>query len=400
MSDEQALYLTLLALYLLECTAWVPRGSAAFVSKSALKGRLRFPRRGISNNRGGLVLGPLLPGSGAVFVVPQWPLSLGPEGVLSWVAESLEIEERAHQSGLFVAAPGPSSKEGFKVRVDGRDVLLQNELLVTAVAPELALKLGGLIEKYFGAAPKKRASILSEWLSHFTDMEAAKRRAGEFFEATKKLRFWSFWVAMTAFVFAPGLSILYGFVNIWPILLVLLYLPTWGSAFLYYRAHKKLFPQGTRLSRIGHTLLIALLPINAMRACDSLAKNALLGFHPLAVAAFLASEEQRKAFAAHLIRDLHEPRRPVCLNEEEKAEQAEKSFRELLRSGIIALAQSMGLSEAAALQAPAREEGIQSYCPRCLAQFGEGVKECGDCGGIGVRVFVDGAIEHGEKSAS
>lgn len=398
MSDEQALYITLLVLYLLECTAWVPRGCAALISKNPLKGKIRFPRRGISNNRGGLVLGSILPGSGAAFVVSQWPLSLSPEGILSWVAESLELDERAHQSGVFVPLGAAGEKAKKKnIHVDGREIRIDSELVLTAVTPEFARRAAVLLGKYLEAPPKKKEAILIEYLTNFTDIEAAKRRVSEFYEKTQTLRFWSFWVAITAFIFAPGLSILYGFINIWPILLGLLYLPGWVAAFFFYRAQKALFPRATKLERIGQTALIALLPINAMRATDPLARSALCDFHPLTVAAFLSGEEQRKEFAAHLIRDLNEPRRPVCISEDKAAVRTEKSFRGLYRKALAELSGRLGLSEAAALAAPEPEEAIQSYCPRCLAQFGGGVEQCGDCGGIPVRAFSPGDAEHAQR---
>lgn len=376
MTDEQALYLTLFALYLLECAIWVPRGSAAILRKASGKTKLRFPRRGVSNNRGGLVIGPLVPGSGTVFVVPQWPVSIGPEGALAWVAESLELEQRAHQNGLL--APFEDSQPA---KADVRDVMIGNAVLATTASAGLARRVADAIEKVRGAPQKKRKAIIEEILSEHADAEIARRRAEEVFQATRALRWASLALAVIVFIGAPAAVMSFGLEIIWLPVLAAVYAATWTCAALFFKAHKKIFP-GARLERAGQTILFALYPIGAIRATDAIGRSALHGVHPLAAAVALASVEQQRELAAHLLRDARWPRRPVCLNEEPAAEAIEASFRKALLVHITKLAEKAGVSSEQAMAPPKPEEGCSMYCPRCLAQFEKDTEACADCGGV------------------
>lgn len=374
MTDEQALYLTLLALYLLECAVWVPRGSAAFVAKASGEATLRFPRQGVSNNRGGLVLGPLVPGAGAILVAPQWPVSIGPEGILAWVAESLEVEQRAHQNGAlarFEDAPPAKS--------DGRDVLIGSSVFVTTASAGLARRVAEAIEKVRGA--KKRTAAVDAILAEHADTEAARRRTDEVLQATGALRWASLVLAVIVFAGAPAAVMHFGLEVIWLPVLAVVFGATWTCAALFYRAHKKIFP-GARLERFGQTVLFALYPIGAMRASDAIGRSALHGLHPLAVAVALAPPEQQRKLAAHLLRDARWPRRPVCLNEEPAAETIEASFRKALLVHLTKLAEKAGVSSEQAAAPPDPEEGCSTYCPRCHAQFDKNTEACADCGGV------------------
>jgi hypothetical protein len=378
MTDEQVLYLTLFALYLLECAIWVPRGSAALISKASGNARLRFPRQGVSNNRGGLVLGPIMPGSGAVLVVPQWPVSLGPEGALAWVAESLELEQRAHQNGLLARF-----EETQAARADARDVMVGDAVLATTPSAGLARRVADAIEKVRGAAEKKRKAAIEAILTEVVDVEAARRRADELWRATSALRWASLVLAGITFIGAPAAVMSFGLEVIWLPVLLAVYLATWTCAALFFRAHKKVFP-AARLERVGQTILFALYPIGAMRATDAIGRSVLHGVHPLAAAVALAEPEQQRDLAAHLLRDARWPRRPVCLNEEPAAEAIEAFFREALLRHLTRLAEKAGVSTEQVTSPPEPEEGCSTYCPRCHAQFDKETEACADCGGVPV----------------
>jgi hypothetical protein len=378
MTDEQALYLTLIALYLLECAVWVPRGSAAFITKASGEARLRFPRQGVSNNRGGLVIGPLVPGAGAVFVVPQWPVSIGPEGALGWVAESLEREQRAHQNGALARF-----EDMPPAKVDGRDVTAGDAILTTAASAGLASRVAEAIEQVRGAPAKKREAAIEAILAAHVDEGLARRRAEEVFRATEALRWASLVLAVIVFAGAPAAVMSFGLEAIWLPVLGVIYAATWTCAALFYRAHKKLLP-GSRIERVGQTILCALFPIGAMRATDAIGRIALHGVHPLAAAVALAPPEQQRELAAHLLRDARWPRRPVCLNDEPAAEAIEAFFRKALLGHLTRLAGKAGVSSDQVTAPPAPEEGCIAYCPRCHAQFEKDTEACADCGGVPV----------------
>lgn len=384
MTDEQALYLTLVVLYIIESAAWVPRGAAAFVAKNAKNentSRLAFPRRGLSNNRGGVVLGDLRPGAVGTFVVPQWPVSMAKEGVLGWVAESLELSERAFQSGLYRRL-----NEKDAARADGRDVRVGGEALVTAPSNAMASRVAGVIERVRAASPKKRPEAIEAAMGEMFDVASARARCVEFWAETKVLGAASLALAIVAFVGSPAAVIAVGIELSWPFVLGGVYLATWVVAFLFFRAHRRLMPS-SRWERVGQVILLVLLPLSAMRASDGIARTLLHGFHPLAVAAALAPRDAFARLAAHLLRDAANPRHPACLSDDPEVQGVEAWYRGALRRHIEALITREGLAAAAMLAPPARgedEEGALRYCPRCLSKYGEDTETCEDCGGVPV----------------
>lgn len=381
MTDEQVLYLTLVALYLLECAVWVPRGSAAFISSGSGPAKLRFPRRHVSNNRGGLVLGPLVPGAGTVFVVPQWPVSMGPEGALGWVAESLELEARAHQNGVLARFDDMPA-----ARVDGRDVTVGGAVLTTAASAGFARRVAEAIERVRGLAGPEREAAIRVLVEEHVDAEAARRRAEEVLRGTGALRWASLALALIVFAAAPAAVMTFGLEVIWLPVLLGVYMGTWTCAALFYRAHKRLVP-GALLERIGQTILYSLYPIGAIRAADAIGRGALHGVHPLAAAVALAPPEAQRELAEHLLRDARWPRRPVCLNEEPAAQAIEAFYRAALLERVAKLAEKAGVSAEKVMAPPEAEEGAASYCPRCRAQFEKDTEACADCGGVPVQPF-------------
>lgn len=384
LTDGQALYLTLVALYVIECATWVPRGAAAFVADGSARGSdarasLKFPLRFLSNNRGGVVFGRFFPRSVATFVVPQWPVSLAKEGVLAWVAESLEISERAHQTGSYRAL---SSIE--RVRADGRDVFVGADLFLTAVSPKLASRIAAAVDEIRALPAQKRQPAIDAHLASLFDVAAVRAKVADLFRATRWLGVASFTLAVIAFVFSPAAVIALGIEHVWPFVLGAVYLTTWLVASLFFRAHRRLSPD-LRSDRIGHVILLALLPLSAMRASDAIARTALHGFHPLAVAAALAPRDVFERFAGFLLRDLHNPRRPVCLSDDPEAQEVEASYRGALRRCVEDLIKREGLDAAAMIAPPTLgedEASARRYCPRCRSLYGEDSEACEDCGGV------------------
>lgn len=378
MTDEQALYVTLVVLYLVECAAWVQRGSAAFVGKVG-EARVVFPRRGLSNNRGGLVLGPIVPLRGATFLVPQWPVSMAAKGVLGWVAESLELAERAFQSGVY------RRFDDFKrARADGRDVSLDGEEIAQAPSLRMARRVAEGIEALRALDEGARPAAIEAMLSTQMDAAGARRQVEAFYRETRALRAASLVVVIIAFAVWPAVVIGVGLEGTWLLLLGVTYLATWVVAALFFRAHRRLFPEA-RAERWGQTALVALLPISAMRASDAIARTLLHGYHPLAAAIALAPPARVAELSGHLIRDARSPRRPVCVNEEAEAQAVEAWYREALRKAVERAARGAGVDVDKVTAAPAPEDAsIRSYCPRCLAQYGEDTKVCADCGDVPV----------------
>lgn len=378
MTDGQALYLTLVALYLLEGLAWAPRGSLALVARSSARAAPALPHRTLGNARGGAVLGwPFLP-EATIFLVPQWPVSLSPDAALGWVAESLDLEERATHTGSLKPFDAISG-----VRAEGREVLVDGERIVEAASPTLARRVAGALQELRDLPREARAAAIETLIAAQLDVGAARARVAAYYKETAALRVASLALVVIAFAGAPAIALQGGIERTWPLVLGAIYLGAWVVSALWVRAHRRLAPED-RLERWGVALLIALVPVTAMRAADHLARRALHGLHPLAAAAALAPREHLEPLAAHLIRDARWPRLPACPGEDPEALAAEAHWRAALGRRIEALARELGLDPdaLAAPPPPSGEREGERPCPRCHAWYGAEAAACEDCGGI------------------
>lgn len=378
MTDGQALYLTLIALTLLEALAWAPRGTLALAARSAARARWALPHRTLGNARGGAVLGvPLLPGA-VTFLVPQWPVSLAAGGALGGVAECLEREERAPCTALL-----RSFEDMERVEARGREVRVDGELLAEAASPAHARRIAELVEALRRLPREARAGAVEAELAAQVDLGAARARVAAFYRETAALRAASVALAVFALAAAPALCLRYGLERIWPALLAALYVGSWAIAALFVRAHRRLLPRD-RHERWASAVMIALLPVSAMRAADAIARAALHGLHPLAAAAALVPREELAPLLGHALRDARWPRRPPCPSDEPEAAAVEASYREALGRRLEALARDAGLDpdELTALPPPSGEIEGERCCPRCHARYAPEAPACGDCGGV------------------
>jgi hypothetical protein len=209
-------------------------------------------------------------------------------------------------------------------------------------------------------------------------VDAIERQRQRVEKAFQPLR-WASWGLMTlTWIAAP---ILLQFLGIGPMLyavvpgLVLLMVSNaWGL----YRVHRRLFPASDD-ERLRLVLSACLSPLAAIRSVDLAQKEAVAGFHPLAVAAALPGFHGWEAIAAEEWRRLKysEPTDPPVKSMAHPAPPAEDSAT---MGGIEALAQHRGINTANWDKAPEREDSANSqYCPRCRSQFTRQAVTCHDC---------------------
>jgi hypothetical protein len=380
-SEELTLYATLVAVYLLECLVWVPRGAVAFVAHSAGRARLVSPARTFSTPRGGVVFGRLLPGTPSAFVVPQWPLSMDARGVLGWVAECLAGDERAFHSGAY-----RRWEEMARVDADLRKVIVDREAMATLPSARFAAEVAATLREVRALPAVERPERLEAIRRRLFDVAAVRRRLAELEASTSALRVASACVAAIVFGGLPLLTVRFGLERAWPLALLLVYLPSWVVAVLFVRAHRRICP-AARLERWGNAALCALLPLSAIRATDALARTLLHGFHPLAVGAAVLDRPDLERFAAALLRDARHPRHPVCPGDSAEVAQVEAAHRAAMLGLLGDVAREAGVDAGAVLGAPEPEEGSSRFCPRCLAQYGALGTRCEDCGGVPLAPF-------------
>jgi hypothetical protein len=123
-----------------------------------------------------------------------------------------------------------------------------------------------------------------------------------------------------------------------------------------------------------------------MRAADVLAKHALHGLHPLAVAAALLEPVALRRFGETLLRDADNPKNPVCISDAAGSADVEEEHRHAIRGRLEEVLADAGIDPVALLSAPEPEEDCDAFCPRCLAQY-RAAPACDDCGGLALCSF-------------
>jgi hypothetical protein len=178
-----------------------------------------------------------------------------------------------------------------------------------------------------------------------------------------------------------GAPVLLQFLGIGPMLYVVapgLVILMVSNAWILYRVHRRLFPASDD-ERLRLVLSACLSPLAAIRSADLAQKEAVAGFHPLAVAAALPRFHGWEALASEEWRRLKYSDSSYQL-----VESIGHATTSVEASGIMgeieSLAQHRGISTANWDKPPARDDPANSqYCPRCRSQFTRQAVTCHDC---------------------
>ena len=171
-------------------------------------------------------------------------------------------------------------------------------------------------------------------------------------------------------------------------------LPTMGllmgfNALAVFRRHRRAFPRATD-DRWRLVLSACLSPLAATRSWDLAQKDALVGFHPVAVAAALPGFRDWDGLASTEWRHRRFPETP--------AGDAHSAQPVSLGAGLPATSEVLGpLAEIARArgvdpsrwEAPPEPEDPEHtrYCPRCRAQFTARADTCNACRGISLKAL-------------
>ncbi len=376
-SDGQTLLFILALLYLTECFVWVKKQSVAFVSNSGKRWRVTTPKSWMGNANGGMLLLNPLPPPGRVFLSHLLPISISPAGVCAFNSQMLPWGARSTtQTGEFVPVSAIT-----KVTTDGAYLLINGEKFTRCVTPKQARALADLITEVSAAKSSKREAVLRSSLAKHFDAKQATNVWREAEEAVGPIRRFCSLSFVFMFVVTPILVTIFGLERlIIPIAVVMVLLAA-QTAFMFYRAHRKLFPRETQ-ERFENVVKMILCPPVSLRAVDVLTRNVLSEFNPLVVANVLEGADEQR-FVRGFVLDLQHP----LLHEvtEEKAlatvnwmgaEQLRLSREYVKRVGLENLF------------GPTEQEGDSlSYCPRCSVQFVTSKGECPDCPGVELVAF-------------
>ena len=209
-------------------------------------------------------------------------------------------------------------------------------------------------------------------------LQAIERQRQRVEKAFQPLR-WVSWGLMS--LIWAGAPVLLQFLGIGPMLYVVapgLVILMVSNAWIVYRVHRRLFPASDD-ERLRLVLSACLSPLAAIRSADLAQKEAVAGFHPLAVAAALPRFHGWEALASEEWRRLK-----YSESTERSVESTRHPKTSLEASGILgeieSLAHRRGISTANWDKPPARDDPANSqYCPRCRSQFTRQAVTCHDC---------------------
>ena len=209
-------------------------------------------------------------------------------------------------------------------------------------------------------------------------LEAIERQRQRVEQAFQPLR-WVSW-GLTSLIWA-GAPVLLQFLGIGPMLYVVapgLVIFMASNAWIVYRVHRRLFPASDD-ERLRLVLSACLSPVAAIRSADLAQKEAVAGFHPLAVAAVLPRFHGWEVLASEEWRRLK-----YSESTERSVESTRHPKTSLEASGILgeieSLAHRRGISTANWDKPPQRDDPANSqYCPRCRSQFTRQAVTCHDC---------------------
>jgi hypothetical protein len=414
MSDASLLFLVLAVLYGWECTCWLRRGSVACVTWFGKYWRVAHPGEFFGNQQGGFVFAWPLPPLGTILTGNQLPLSFSPQGVLTWVATSVNPNGRPQQivnffpfseitsvkaqgrkliiigaqpeRGLQAASPSEvGGDKKFSTTLENQSRSGLKPALLASIkigSPTFAAHLAQQLERLKSLPVEKRTAAIEEIFRDSLDTKAIENLWREFQERVRTVRWLANALLVYLFAFTPAMIWNFGLKTTWLSLLIGLFTLTIAIGLFFRRVHKKFFPTADD-ERFTHTIIVGLAPVSAMRAHDVLSRPLLETFHPLAVARVFCREENFREFAAKILRDLRHPFQPACPGDNAAWQEAESFSRTALQRAVEKFLKQNKIDPEDLCRAPKpADETCRSYCPRCQAQFTTTDGQCADCGGL------------------
>lgn len=387
MNENVLLLLIFSVLYLLECLAWCGRDTVVFVPRWG-RWKASLPSGLLGSVRAGLALHELLPPLASALPCPGWPLSLSPDGLLSWVRTApLPPAPRPVQDALFLSWPEVRTVEAHE-----RTLLLNGAPFCRAGTAAMARLLAETVQRLAALPPAQRGPAIERLVTGMFDRAALERRLAQHERQARWLRrvavvlFGYLFLAVPAAVrWAGWPPVLYPALGLLVVLIAV-------CCLLFARAHRRLRP-GEHGELVQTLLVMLLLPPRAMRAHDLLFQGSLAGFHPLAAAAVLLDRRRWTDLARRTLCDLRSPMLPRCPVDDPAVAATEAYFAELVRQAAEAFVHGQGLDPADLVLPPARSDpACRAFCPRCHEPFTITEGQCTSCGGLPLVAFTDSPL--------
>ena len=158
-----------------------------------------------------------------------------------------------------------------------------------------------------------------------------------------------------------------------------------------FRRHRRAFPEATD-DRWRLVLSACLSPLAATRSWDLAQKDALVGFHPAAIAAALPGFRDWEGLASTEWRLRRFPESPAGTDPVRAGfTEAGSQTTEKIVGFLAAIARARGLDPTGWEAPPEPEDpGHTRYCPRCRAQFTDRAETCNACRGVPLMALTSG----------
>jgi hypothetical protein len=359
------LLLTVLLVYLFQCLCWAWPGAQVFsLEPSGQRGRKK---------RGFLWSALKLRGYWANPLPPLQPLV-----VVDWPAFQPAPEMvRLAQPG---AEPVSLPWDQLKVTRSGNKLLCNGSVVLQAGADQIKTQQE-FLSKLKRANPKGRKKLIETWLRKATDTGAVEDLLKLFLHKSRWLDIAVNLQFFLLFMIVPMAFFRFGSRALWPTVAVVLATSIF-IAWQSWRLHKRFFP-GDGDARFKSMFGTVLSPIYAIRAADTVARDLLAGFHPVAVAGVLCGQREFEAFAAEQLRANLFGQTGVSW------------FRDQLQLALASMLEKKGVSVKQLLAPPERDGNCVVYCPRCRAQYTKTREDCADCGYGELLAFAGQAVMSG-----
>lgn len=382
MTDLELLFLVLAIIYTWECAWWAKRDAVGFRTWLGLRWKAVHPGRLLGNQRGGLVFAQPLPPLGTLLTSNSWPLSVSSEAVLAYVPPAIDPANRVPQTEALVRFDQIQT-----IEARGKKVCVNGQVLLKAGSATLAEHIANTLQALWQKTIAERSGAIEKLIENTFDTKAARERWDLFRKESAGLRIAANVLFVYLFLVAPALVWYLGLSAAWKPVLGALLICTSTTAFLFRRAHTRLYP-GAEDERFTNFLIVLLSPASSIRAADLLSRPLLERFHPLATARLFCNERAFTGLAQAVLRELRYPALPLCPRPEPAAQAAERYARELALTSLERLLKRDSLQPDDLLRPPAQQDPTcRSYCPRCHAQFTAVGGSCHDCGGIELTAF-------------
>ena len=373
MSEGASLYLLLWLLYLSECFIWIRKQGVAFVSPWSTGWRADVGSSFLANSRGGaLLLNPLFP-SNRVLVCCLSPVSISPDGICAFNAQSFYGGVGSGQTTLYFAFDDIKTCSR-----EDRRILVNNVIFVDCSDLTESQRLEKLINQALLAPATQRQHIVQQFIAQRFAKTAAFDILENVWNRLRSLEVLCVMFFLLLFMIAPVMALRFGVELVLIPMGILMLVFAVGIASLFYHQHKLICPWSSS-DRLSATVKMILCPPAAIRAVGNLTANIVSSYDPIVIASLL-SPLDLKRFISTYLRDLYYPLKDGL---DGPAKDIVQWYRaEILKQVTDYLTKEKDLRPELILASPVLENDCHTYCPRCYNQFTRSEGECAECDGV------------------